>query len=257
MDIDKKPGFNNIFTPFGLHSTVRRRDGLRNSRSFESVKEVNLGFNLGVTPFSFGGYYSELPDHGLMALGVDSLEKIQELRRKMRNRIERVTPFAPEKGYQITQEDYNHEAREKKLKAMHDQSALMIEGDDEFPLSFWVSAPHDLLVDRGLGIFEDDNEFSFKFNSPIHENFLRRLRLQVSFPTWLRYEARPDYTSLVDEGNLHFHLFYPLALTPTEEPGPLASEYGTRGGVEILLPETFVDLSKIQARFILADTPVN
>lgn len=246
MGVDRIPGLKDIITPFGLHTISKIVDGKAQTHSYREVSMVNIGFNLGVVPFVFEGYMSAGPTvEGLNALGVENYDKVLLIQRLARNRINAVTPFDLEKGYQITPEDYDQKKRGKKLEELRRKRLLLIEGENEFPLQFVVSVDEYL---EQKGLVEVKYSYQREFKNALDRKFIERLRLQVSFPNWLRYESRPEKALLADEGCIAFDHFYPLALTSTAEPGPLA---GHGGGVEIMLPDSIVALNQIQARFIL------
>lgn len=167
-----------------------------------------------------------------------------------------ITPFDPEEGYQITQEDLTPETRVEKWKRVV-QSTLVSSVDmEKAPLGLHVAA-EDISELNKLGLCitypdpdnPDVSHFKFK---PEVEALLKRLRLLLFFPN-STFEAKPVQL-LGDLGDeLAFWDFYPLDAGPLPKPPYLVVNQHTPEGYHLQLPSDPEKLRQIRARFILVD----
>lgn len=280
--LERAKELNEVFTPFGFWETSS--DQTTGTYKIYADHQVNLGFSFGVTTFRF---VASMPPR-FSRYGARSLdptltdEAMDSIQNGMDSRIDAITPFNPKVGYQITKEDYDKEARLRKLIELNRRGNFLMAGQGSHPLDFSVRTEKNHLIDKDLGVIERfDSETLpveeraaaqdykgtptwMNFKNPLDRRFVERVRLQVMFPNWLAYESPLDYLLLEDEGVLGFKRFYPIGLNPNaEELGPLAnvsvSEMrlpdGLEQGVTIMLPENPDQLREIQARFILTSAP--
>lgn len=164
-------------------------------------------------------------------------------------KYEAFTPFSPEDGYRITQEDLELERRARKLQRLMDE-----QGGQNVDL---LKAPMKIGLDADWNVFKNINlttsdvpwpagYFEFK---PEVADILRRLRIQMFCPSIL-VEARPIKKEF-EKAALTFEFFYPV------DTGPLASDEQSsetilrHDGLTILVPSDLNQLASIHARFIL------
>lgn len=157
-------------------------------------------------------------------------------------------PSDPEKGYTVTNEDFDPGTRTEKEDAIKDQ-----------PLS-----PHSLkylnfvcsFIDRGDSEKEQgDPEFYIQvkrssigfrriFKPKIMET-LKRLRFLVLSPK-ASFEGEPDEGEL-NVGSIYFTKFYPFDTGPL----PKIHEFGSEG-IDVSFPTNIEDVQKVNGTFVLA-----
>ena len=146
-----------------------------------------------------------------------------------------ITPFNPDMGYQITNEDFDPKSRYTKLARVDRQTPKLKDG---FYLFF---------VSKGELLKEEN---------PLEE--LQRLRVHLFFPSGY-YESQPA-GNVSEKKYLEFSHFYPADTGPLPQ---LPEEELILGRIRpfkghlIILPKDFPNdinkLSQVQARFVLAD----
>lgn len=156
-----------------------------------------------------------------------------------------ITPLNPNEGYRFTKEDLDPIKR-----------AIKNDGKRGFvdnPASFFYLSVGASFIKKNSDLFRVVNGKNF-FKEELLE-VLRKIRVQLSFPNGL-YEAEPGTDSLENSGELLFYSFYPMDMGPLsrapEDYGKIGSQY-LRKGHELRLPKDSKELSKIEARFFLAD----
>ncbi len=170
-----------------------------------------------------------------------------------------ITPFDPEMGYQITKEDATFETRKKKVVELSEKGGKSI--TDVAPLWLTFNSSGEDLERAGFvtkrmrvwdgGILEAP---FFTAKSQEYYDFLKSLRVKVSFPSGKVYESKPDGSCFQPKReilNLRFANFYPVEI------GPLAilsaQDTGTiprHEGLEVFLPDKTKDLSRIETSII-------
>lgn len=172
------------------------------------------------------------------------------------------TPFHPEAGYLVTDEDFYPQARRRKTERME---LLGIPAID-----------YRLATKELNGEIEADELKRREFITPDGRNLkpevlttLKRLNLQFSFPSGT-YESRPNSTyfdpELLEMGRSLLKLGYKAGEEPPEDPyavdfdnfypltrGPL-SAYGDDDstGLKLLVRSQMEELSQIRGKFVLA-----
>ncbi|HKC14486.1 MAG TPA: hypothetical protein VKC89_00760 [Patescibacteria group bacterium] len=129
-----------------------------------------------------------------------------------------ITPFDPESGYIIDEQDFNSQEREK--KTIQESGAI-----ESSPL--WLT------------IRSED----YSLNAE-HLDLVRRLRLQLFFPNNLSFESNPSEDFIRDALAIHFNSFYPL------DTGPLAP-LPYIGNLSINLPDDPLKLQQIRAKILM------
>lgn len=169
-----------------------------------------------------------------------------------------ITPFDPEVGYQITKEDTNPQARKEKVKLLRQQGGKDISDKVQLWLSFFTSA-EELekagIVTRLMRDWDREQVPYFVAKNSDYYNFLKSLRLNLSFPTGVVCESRPEAFGAKNEIiHIEFMNFYPL------DTGPLPSLGIFEGvmppvfeGFEVLLPNDLEKLKQIEARVYTAE----
>lgn len=143
-----------------------------------------------------------------------------------------MTPFQPELGYQITQEDFSIGGRWQKT------ARLGMENIDfnQNPLSLEINCGN--INEVSLRCPHDYSEVALRT--------IRNLRLQFYFPT-SSFEARAWLPALAS-GTILFEHFYPLDL------GPMPVDNRLYEGLNIFVPSDLDKLQQIAARFVLIDS---
>jgi len=147
-----------------------------------------------------------------------------------KNKAQAFAPFFPDDGYQVTAEDFDAATRGNKKAEivrdnMHDISSS--------PLLLGVYIERD----------EPDREIKLTSDELL---FLKNLRLQVSFPNGLGFEAKSE--DIRENGDTGFsHTFYPI---DTGSLAPVPSLY--EGGLQIALPAELEQLQHIEGMFLSA-----
>lgn len=160
-----------------------------------------------------------------------------------------ITPFNPELGYQIDNNDFNIDAR---LKKHRDNKTTFDEFVDFSQASLWLQirkAEENVLI-KPVKRFSFNMEHKSREYKPEYKPILGKMRLQVFFPN-LSFEAAP-YLGVKDGyPELNFHRFYPL------DTGPLVpkeltdfSSFMLSEGLEILVPSDKEKLAQIRGRFV-------
>ncbi len=149
-----------------------------------------------------------------------------------------VTPFEPEAGYQVDRDDFDAARRAAKT--------VRLIGTDELarhPLNLRVGSATEKM--HALGITLGDDEHSFRADVwPV----VRALRLQLSFPTGIRLESRPN-AAILNTGEIYFNRFYPSDTTALAQPEGEMRWIDT--GLQLALPGDAAALQQITGRFTL------
>lgn len=148
-----------------------------------------------------------------------------------------LTPFNPESGYTITQEDFSLETRRKKINDIGEREL----NEEEFAKApLLITAECDEEKFKKAKLYYRPYELSLKV-----ENVLRRLRLLLIFPNG-SLEGKSD----TSDGILFFIEFYPI----DDPPIPTGGEYPLNtAGFLVHVPSNIEKLSQIRAKFILVD----
>lgn len=142
-----------------------------------------------------------------------------------------VTPFNPDLGYTVTNEDFKLQSRLEKVKKMrHDERVN------------FTKAPLFLAFSQ---------EAYAKFKAEELAKF-QQLRVQLTFPNGLRFEGQPSELFLQNEGGIRFWNFYPM------DTGPLPASKDTttqlldsvEQGFSLYVPSDRNKLSQIKAKII-------
>lgn len=160
-------------------------------------------------------------------------------------KLEMITPFDPELGYTITNEDMNREARSKKLIRL---SSFFRTREEEYidfnkaPTALHVmTSSFDLPPSRNLDKTKDGNYFGQEMLE-----LLSGLRIQV-FVSKLALEAKPN-TSSLQHGEIFFNDYYP------RDTGPLPPVIQCNNqGFYIALPDDPEKLAQIGMKFVLVN----
>lgn len=150
---------------------------------------------------------------------------------------EYLTPFDPEEGYQINQDDFDPKKRRLKFDSLKDLI------DEKFAL-YTIGISNNLPNNP----YDDYDNPTYVLRRQEFFPILQQLRLQLHFPNNLAFESRFDWGDEAEEGSLYFsfHSFYPLDTGPLPTKGVHLSE-----GVEIAVPEDLKRLSEIRGLFLL------
>lgn len=174
--------------------------------------------------------------------------------------IDVITPFNPNEGYQITNEDFELNRRREKLK--HLTKSPLNENIAPFYLDVrsYIS-PRGKLSSL---LQEPENPFNNSIDPKIFP-FLRRLRAQVFFPSSDKgipmgdpnyhpassFESKPSLLYL-KTGTIKWEHFYPLDTGPLATNDPEEeSVSATPAGLSLYLPRDSAKLMQIEMRFIL------
>lgn len=143
-----------------------------------------------------------------------------------------MTPFQPELGYQISQEDFTVAGRWRKTGLLGRENIDF----NQNPLS--------------LGVSDYGEETLYIHQRHDYPNevlqVVKRLRLQLDFPRGA-YEAKAWLSALLS-GIITFEHFYPLDL------GPMPVDNTLYEGLWIMLPSDLAKLQQIIAKFVLTDS---
>lgn len=135
----------------------------------------------------------------------------------------RFYPFDPEKGYKVTNEDYD--PRKRAIKAsrifrdyVKEEYATPKKTYGQRYLDFWASL---YVSDPSLRLYPNDKErFNFK---PEIQKKIEKLRLHLFFPN-LSFEGKPD-PEYMKKGIPLFDIFYPLDSPPLPTSPSLREEW--------------------------------
>lgn len=163
-------------------------------------------------------------------------------------KIDSLTPFTPEIGYQIDSRDLELSERINKIREVEiGWSKSLDPSKASFILGIRAEAK-DLNV---LGLNEKSTPIRglerYKFSKETL-GLISRLRVRVFFPQG-KYEAGP-WELLLNNGEIDFRLYYPADSTPLATGSDRSELYE---GFPIVLPPNLKDLEEIWARFALVD----
>ena len=176
-----------------------------------------------------------------------------------------ITPFQPEVGYQVIDEDLDADKRIAKVERLCDelQQAVPLE-HASLVISVHVGEINrpDLITRTGTG----DMDYEFK---PEVASILKSLRLQLTFPPSpvpedeesatdssfmhrkLHFEAKPS-ASLFHIGRLSFLNLYPLETGASPVKDPEIPTEMLAEGFNLYVPDDVSKLNQIKARFVLS-----
>ena len=163
-----------------------------------------------------------------------------------------ITPFTPEEGYRITNEDLDPKSRVEKWKRVVQSKLMDFVDMEKAPLVLYIIAYTRNLIELEL-IYKRPDPLkphlppSIIVFKPEAKALLQRLRLQLFFPN-SAFEAKAH---LSDE--ISFEQFYPLDTGPLPEAPYMELNQHTPEGYHLQLPSNPEKLSQIRARFILAN----
>lgn len=163
--------------------------------------------------------------------------------------INAFTPFNPEIGYQLSQEDFDLGTRIDKVEKITKESNPKIDFA-KAPLGLFVLA--DLPeFDQGLFRIHAPDRDLFEFKPEVH-GIIKRLKLLLSFPTGTFESTRLSGTR--SSKRITFEFFQPVDAPdlPTAIYLPPAPYYTlVAPGLDIFMPSDQEKLGQIRARFIL------
>ncbi len=161
------------------------------------------------------------------------------------------TPFNPESGYIVTEEDFTPEKREEKLSRIYSSWEDLTFWGHTYPQApYQVNAasknPH-----RNAALYKDNGDFKEAV-----KDILSRIALQLHFPR-NAFESRAEFTGyrinhdhfVTDDREVCYNDFYPLdigPLTTFSDRNPLAPKFGEHG---IYIPRIGID--QIRSKFVL------
>lgn len=149
-------------------------------------------------------------------------------------RLEVLTPYSPERGYPLDQEDFFDATRRAKIETLQERLLEPVEG-----LALMVGYADD----------SPDNIFR-KAHPPQSYHFLNRLHLVLTFPNGSSFVSRAYYDprSL----SLTFEKFFPADTGPLPALGPFKTRqriWKIDEGLRILLPGDLESLQRIKGKF--------
>lgn len=166
-----------------------------------------------------------------------------------------IYPFNPEKGYTITNEDFDLKEREKKDKELYNeiqrQSALgeSLEFTARCLNSPLQTTDPDYLAFRPESFYDpelyDPETLKFK---PNVKKIIERLRLHLIFPN-VQLQGLPQ---VFEGGDLKFDVFFPLDSGPlAHNPSQTTIHDNLFTGVPVLFPNDPKYIEKVQGIFVL------
>lgn len=158
------------------------------------------------------------------------------------DKVNAITPFDPDEGYRISNEDLNLETRIKKLQEMKAELSQQVD---------FAKAPLHLEVQNSAVSRDFGKGYLDRFDSETLRQ-LSQLRVQVRFPNGLEFEASPDLTSLI-LGQLKFKKFYPVDTGPLPAPKDDIEQLMTKmqEGFGLYVPSDKDKLTQIKAKILL------
>ena len=240
----------------------------------ESIEEESLGqerkiqLNETFRPFETKGVIRD--EEGLYSKLMLSCDEVPTFSLKARVRTVKnptslfgVTPFEPEAGYQITEEDTSFQTRKEKVVNLTQKGGKDIADVAPLWLTFYSSG-EDFeragIVTKRMRVWDGGilEAPYFTAKNPEYYKFLKSLRIKLSFPSGKIYESKPDESAFQPNReilHLRFAYFYPT------ETGPLAylSVFDTgslpsQEGLEIFLPDDIEKLRKIEASIFKSES---
>ena len=216
------------------------------------IKKI-LGTTIADTPY----YYYKNSVHLNISEDIKlpfSLTAMQ-LKRGMRRWFS-VTPFTPEAGYNIDQDDLRLETRIKKMNDPTNKLEKIINTENA-ALSLNVHIEGALLHKLGFNQLHKDAWPPMPYYQfyPETIDLFRKLRLIVSFPA-SRFEGKPEEPSL-NVGSLFFFNFYPLDSGPLPTTPALEESGRMYEGFLLCTPDDPEKLAQIRGRFVFAPEEPN
>lgn len=154
-----------------------------------------------------------------------------------------ITPFNPELGHVITNQDFSLPKRAEKIRSMRDEDI----DSDQAPLFLKVGNWSDSsLESHGLG-YKEGRHFKLR---PDYLSRIEQLRIQLFFPNGLRFEGRPDDSSLATFGHIHFRVYYPIDTGPLPTDQTRITTASIQAGFGLYVPSDISKISQIKVKII-------
>lgn len=192
----------------------------------------------------------ETPEMPLLPMGIDARPVwVRDFsgREEVLTRRQVITPFHPEMGYPVTEEDMDPETRREKVGRLRLESRVRNQqGDYDYqqtdPLMILVDANEGELKNTGWVDLDEQTGYTYHFRDEALRNLIP-LRLLLHFPESLYVGKTMDMG--LGTGNVYFHEYVPVDIPHLTEVSS-----SIREGFCLFIPTDPTSVQQIEGEFI-------